>query len=224
MTEYIIGLDLRAHGSDRRKIYYVYEHHDPSGCVFYVGKGAGGRADSRDRHIVWHEYVRRIGGEYSVHVVREGLTEDEALELEDELMHKHGFSLVNWGSPYNRTLDVEALDRQTELRKQCEQVQREAKSLEKQAPEIALARYAGARALYNQWTAIQPETGPALELLAAVQGTGVGPWAIVDRMTTLLKRLGQIDEARELARDHLQRHPYVLSVKSWQAVQRRVRL
>lgn len=215
---------MREHGTDKRRVYYVYEHRDPDSHVFYIGKGSSRRSESRDRHIVWHEHVRRLNGKYTVHIVREGLTEDEALELEYELMRKYGFDLINWDSPFNRTLNISALDRQNEIRDRCAQVQSEAAALEKLAPERALTKYAEAKLLYDQWTAIKPSTGPALELLAAVQSTGVGPWVIVDRMTVLLKRLGRPEEARKLAQEHQDRHPSVTSIKGWQAVQRRTKL
>src|SRR5208337_1001389 len=90
--------------------FYVYLHKDDSGRIFYVGKGTGKRAWSEDRHEAWKRYVRdRLEGRYTVEIVKEGLTEDGALELEEELIGEHGPHLVNWFNP-GRDFDLEAID------------------------------------------------------------------------------------------------------------------
>ena len=83
-----------------RRDYYVYVHKDPNGEVFYVGKGTGRRAWSQDRDRVWHRYVsEKLAGRYEVEIIKNGLNEEEALELESEIMLKHGDRLLNLGKP-----------------------------------------------------------------------------------------------------------------------------
>jgi len=97
-----VRLDLpkNAASSHRRQDYYVYVHKDPDGNVFYVGKGAGQRAWSQDHDAVWHRYVsEKLGGRYEVEIIKSELKEEEALELENELMLKHGDRLLNLGKP-----------------------------------------------------------------------------------------------------------------------------
>ena len=77
--------------------YYVYCHRDRAGNVFYVGKGVERRAWSRDRHGLWHKYVQEyLGGHYTVEIVEEGLSENEALSLEARMIRQYREQLVNW--------------------------------------------------------------------------------------------------------------------------------
>lgn len=69
--------------------FYVYEHWrlDTDTC-FYVGKGTGNRAYSRkSRNIHWKNIVcklERIGSGYEIRLVKTGLSEKEAFDLEME--------------------------------------------------------------------------------------------------------------------------------------------
>lgn len=85
--------------------FYVYVHKDAKGTVFYVGKGTGSRAYSRDRPPEWIEYVsKKSGGNYSVEIVRNKISEEDALQIEDALMAEHGNTIINrqnMHSPYD---------------------------------------------------------------------------------------------------------------------------
>lgn len=87
--------------------FYVYTHKDKDGNVFYVGKGTGSRADSRQRAPEWLEYVdKRSEGKFTVGIVRDGISEEDALEIEDAVMKIHGatiINLVNQHAPYDPT-------------------------------------------------------------------------------------------------------------------------
>jgi hypothetical protein len=76
--------------------HYVYVHKRPDGQVFYVGKGTGDRAASKDRGDDHKEYVERFcGGNYTTEIVRDEISEDDALTLEDLLMQHHGATIIN---------------------------------------------------------------------------------------------------------------------------------
>ena len=61
--------------------HYVYIHKGPDGQIFYVGKGVGDRAYSKDRMPHWHHYVKtRCGGRYTVEIVRRFQNDEAALE------------------------------------------------------------------------------------------------------------------------------------------------
>src|SRR5258708_6260603 len=76
--------------------FYVYVHKDAVGRVFYVGKGTGGRAHSRDRPPEWEEYVaKKSGGKFTVEMMREGISEEDALVVEDAATAKHAATIIN---------------------------------------------------------------------------------------------------------------------------------
>ncbi len=75
--------------------YYVYVHRDPKAKIpFYVGRGKGKRATSKDRGIAWQEMVDKLGGEYDIEYLKDGgypleqVVEDLEMhceEIDDEL-------------------------------------------------------------------------------------------------------------------------------------------
>ena len=76
--------------------FYVYVHKDAQGKIFYVGKGTGDRAESRDRGADWSHYVERIlGGKYEVEIIRDGISEEDALQVEDAVMAEHAATIIN---------------------------------------------------------------------------------------------------------------------------------
>lgn len=79
-------------------VFYVYTHStDVGGDVFYVGKGKGRRAWARTgRSPEWTEVVSKFG--LVVSLVKEGLNEDDAYSLEEDLITSYrmrGNNLVN---------------------------------------------------------------------------------------------------------------------------------
>jgi hypothetical protein len=69
-------------------IFYVYEHWrlDTDTC-FYVGKGKGGRAYSKQRNGLWKNIVAKLersGFAFEIKIVASGLSEREAYDLEKE--------------------------------------------------------------------------------------------------------------------------------------------
>lgn len=69
---------------------YLHTHHDAGyPVVFYVGKGQGKRAWRRDsRSKMWHNVVAKHGCDVVIH--SEGLTEEQAFELETRLIQNIG--------------------------------------------------------------------------------------------------------------------------------------
>jgi hypothetical protein len=79
-----VEIDQKPTGTGK---FYVYVHRNPSGQIFYVGKGTGRRAWSDQRHSVWHKYVQeRCGGTYTVQIVSYHEGSDEAEESEGRLI------------------------------------------------------------------------------------------------------------------------------------------
>jgi len=98
LVKFSIGMDLGGLRDQPCKPgrFYVYVHKDAEGAVFYVGKGTGDRAYSRDRPPEWNEYVsKKSGGKFSVEIVRDRISEDDALQIEDALMEEYATTIIN---------------------------------------------------------------------------------------------------------------------------------
>ena len=81
--------------------FFVYMHKDKDGTVFYVGKGTGDRAHSRERSPEWLEYLdKRSDGKFSVEIVRDRISEEDALEIEDAVMKMHSGTIINRVNPH----------------------------------------------------------------------------------------------------------------------------
>nr|WP_295077846.1 GIY-YIG nuclease family protein [uncultured Roseateles sp.] len=184
--------------------YYVYAHLDPDGRVFYVGKGTGNRAWSTDRHIVWHRYVdHHLGGNYSVNIIQDGLSEDEALEIEAGLISKLGHQLVNWENP-GRAFDFQALEKYHEMRNANRQFFSETKPLEKTATALAIDRYKAAIVRMKEYETLTLERGLVAEL------AGPNTWGdveMLDRLTICMQSLSMHKELLEACADYFATFP-----------------
>ena len=65
------------------RCFYVYQHKDNEGDVFYIGKGKAKRAWSRMRSPEWIEAAKNG---FEVEILKEDLTSDEAFSMEDYLL------------------------------------------------------------------------------------------------------------------------------------------
>lgn len=88
-----------------RRDYVVYVHYRKSNpeIPFYVGKASGNRPNSmRSRNPHWHNIVKKDGG-FIVEIERTGLTEEEAHEIETELIQSLGRTDNGTGILANKT-------------------------------------------------------------------------------------------------------------------------
>lgn len=118
---------------DTSPVYYVYAHLDPTkqispgrfgrgtfSCIlgmthqpFYIGKGTGGRFSSLRRnetHKKRTDFIKSLGLEPKVHIIKENLTEVEALMLESKLIDIYGL-MANGGALSNLDEGVNKLER-----------------------------------------------------------------------------------------------------------------
>ena len=71
--------------------YYVYKHiRKKDGSTFYIGKGKEGRLESdKGRNIHWKRVVEKDNG-FDSEIIKDGLSEDEAFDLEVKLISEIG--------------------------------------------------------------------------------------------------------------------------------------
>jgi hypothetical protein len=175
-----------------RNNYYVYLHKDKNGNIFYVGKGTGDRAYSKERHKIWQRYVtERLFGEYTVQILHDGLTESEALEIEDKKIYEYGENLVNWQNPA-REFDYDALELFHELRDKNRKFVEQTKLLEKSNISKAIQRYEKALSVMREYESMTLEKGLIAELNYDPPSGEVN---IIDRLTLCLINAKQFESA-----------------------------
>jgi len=175
-----------------RKDFYVYLHRDVKGSIFYVGKGTGERAWSKDRHAAWLKYVEtRLNGEYDVEIHLKNLDEIEALELEDKLIYELGDQLINWVNP-GRKINYEENARFHKLRDKNRKYVEATKAIEKEDIDKAVERYLKALSKMREYEEISWETGLVAEMNV---GPGWGDPNILDRLTMCLMKAKRYEEA-----------------------------
>lgn len=115
------------------KDYYVYIHLNPTNNeIFYVGKGKGHRKSAKkSRNKKWLEYVSKLTEPFKILILKDKLTEQEALNLEEKILKKidwHYNDLItniDGSEPYGNGILIE-IDF-GELIEDEEQVQKEAR-------------------------------------------------------------------------------------------------
>jgi hypothetical protein len=167
--------------------HYVYAHRDNSGQIFYVGKGCGQRAWSKDRHPVWHQYVEnRCGGRYVVQIVSYHETEDDALAVESEYIGRYGPQLVNWENA-SRGFDYKALEQYWAMKKANQVFVAETRPLETSNPALAIERYQEAIRRMYEYESLVLERGLVADLNREMGMEEYrGDKKILDRLTLCL--------------------------------------
>jgi len=198
--------------------FYVYVHLDPSGAVFYVGKGTGRRAWLYGRDPLWNLYVSQtLRDQYQVQIIASGLTEEDAIDREDDLMRKYGDQLINRQN-MGRTMDFDALSRRDALFSRMHELVASSKMAGDPLRRLALLQEA--LSLHYEATVIRFEGGLVGDVMASQPGYGN-----VDLITLVVD--AYLDSVRPMeaksALDHyLEFHPQHLTHKVVQSLQRAV--
>ena len=108
--------DVRPHDEAGRCTLYAF--HD-AGSVFYIGKGQGNRAHDTDRHRhgrLGYYVAKFLGGTYTVDILRNGLSFDDAEFLEAQLIEAFSGQLVNWFGNLGSVLTSDVITQLSDVR------------------------------------------------------------------------------------------------------------
>ncbi len=204
--------------------FYVYGHYDLNGLLFFVGKGTGKRARSKDRHPLWERYVNHhLSGKYEVKIIADSMTAEEAEEHEAELIAKHSDSLVNWQNMGRKT-DFKLLEHYHSLRDANRRLIQETKALESTEPGLAVERYKKAIEKTGEYAFLDFEPGLVGQLLReeANELGRNGELEALDRLTLCLIKLGEVSDAADHAASYFSRFKRDLLLKSSEKIKKRI--
>lgn len=188
--------------------YYVYVHRDKNGQIFYVGKGRGDRASSKDRQPVWNQYVEsRCAGQYTVQIVSYHQTENEALSVESAYISKYGPQLVNWQNP-GRGFDYKTIDKYWAAKKANQAFVAETRQLETSSPSLAIERYLEAMRNMYEYESFELERGLVADLNREMGMEEYrGDKRILDRLTLCLWREKRYKELADSVNEFVKLYP-----------------
>ncbi len=194
------------------KAFYVYTHCDAKGQVFYVGKGIGRRAWSKERHPLWVRYVEtHLGGKYETRILVDNLSEEEAEEMEERFMGEYN-NLINWQN-MARTIDYELAWQCHDRQKANQVLIQQAKTMEKDNVESAVELYLKAIENIKGYDERQSDTKTLLGRLQEEEemelghcGKPEGPKAL-DRLTLCLIKLRRTSEASQRVEEYFKLYP-----------------
>lgn len=204
--------------------FYVYGHYDLNGSLFFVGKGTGKRAWSKDRHPLWERYVNHhLSGKYEVMIIADSMTTEEAEKLEAELISRHSDRLVNWQNMERKT-DFKLLGHYHTLRDANRRLIQETKALESTQPGLAAEQYKKAIEKTAEYAFLDFEQGLVGQLLReeANELGRNGELEALDRLTLCLIKLGRASEAADQTAAYFSRFKRDLLLKSSEKINKRI--
>ncbi len=211
-----------------RNNFYVYGHFDKENNVFYIGKGTKRRAWSKDRHSVWKYYIEKcLLNEYTVEIIEDGLTEDDSLLLESELISQYGEELINWQN-YGRGFNKEILNKFWELHDKNKALIKESKLSEKIDIEKSIEGYRNAIIKTLEYFNLDWEEDCLVKRISNMmdsekEGMGKkGEIDAIDRLTLCLCKIGKNDEAKIEAINYFKKFPYDKTYKGYERIMKRI--
>lgn len=209
---------------DSPRRFYVYAHLDGDGKIFYIGKGNGRRAWSDDRHPLWWRLVdKHLNGKYRVQILQDDLSPEQAEELESAWIAQCGDTLVNWFN-MSHSVDLDALETHNKLRDANRALIAEARSVEKQDLERAIAMYKQAIEATESYAFMNYEKGLVGKLLEeeADEFGHNGELVALDRLTLCFIKLGRVEEASACTNAYYSKYRRDRHAKASEAIEKRV--
>ncbi len=206
------------------KRYYVYAHFDDKGTPFYIGKGVARRAWDDSRHPLWHRYVERhLGGKYTVRILMDDLSPEQAEEFESEWIAQESETLVNWIN-FGRKTNFEALERYHARRNANRELIAATRPMESSDPERAVVAYYQAIANIANYATLKTEDGLIGRLLDEEQQEFgfSGELEALDRLTLCLSRLGRGLDAKAATERYFAEYRADQSLRLAESIKKRV--
>lgn len=226
---------------DDKKRWYIYAHKDTAGNVFYVGKGTGRRAWAdrtgtgdgigSARHESWYWYVdKHLKNEYSVEILQDGLTEDEAFDAEINQMGQYDpDTLINWGNLHARFVGPTQKDyaEAQELARQAKQLCRDLQGYKTDDASAVVGLLVQVLALVYEYAPVLhslQRTGLVRKIQLEMHGEQQmkGEIAVIDRLSFWMKKTGQLNEAGEIVKEYFETFPNDLRYSEVAAIQKRL--
>lgn len=156
----------------------------------------------------WQRYVsERLDGRFGVRILKDGLTEEEALDLEGRLISKHGEDFVNMINP-GRQMDYQAIETSNAKREESQRLTELAKKTAKDDPEAAVDIAEQTLDLVHEYSQIVTETGLIAELSSpGLGGPTVGDPNVIYRLAQCLKQTGDLQRLVREIDDYFARYP-----------------
>ena len=206
------------------KRYYVYAHVDKSDNIFYIGRGVGRRAWSKNRHSLWWRYVENdLNGEYSIKIIIDGLSESDSEDIESAWISYYDAELVNWINSA-RSIDYEALEMFHGRRNANRALMQKARKAEKTNPEKAVEMYIETINAIEDYRTIQCEGGLVGRLIKeeTEKGARFGEINAIDRLSLCLIRLGRAVEASERVKAYFKMYNGDLNYAPTSRIEKRI--
>lgn len=218
-TEIKLGLGGSRNQPCKPGSFYVYVHKDIRGKVFYVGKGTGDRARSEDRGTDWCDYVERIlGGTYEVEIIRDRISEQDALAIEDALMEEYAHTIINRQNIHAPT-DATQLLAYSDAMNASTREFNAARNFEMAgAVDEAGRSYDASYAHFVRATKHKYDRSARQQLLLPE----IGPNQIVDRYTKFLARQGMNRRVVEFSEQYFRDFPTVAENTTVVAIRKRM--
>lgn len=223
------------------KRWYIYAHKDKKGNVFYVGKGTGRRAWTDQsskgagvgfaRHPSWYWYVEKhLNNEFSVEILQDDLTEEEAFDAEHEWMGQYDpDTLINWANFHARHVGPTAdeYSQALELARETKQLCNDLRGYSTDDPaaivalllEVLLTVYEYAPVIHSL-----QRTGLVRQLqLEMDRDMGMkGEIKVIERLSFWAKKTGQLQLAGEVAKEYFENFPHDLQYSDVPIIKKRL--